>query len=55
MFCKVGAPGYVSNAMFGVVVNVATICGILTIDKVRSFYIIMAHMQTCGDMQVQLV
>ena len=34
IFCKVGAPGYVSSVVFGVVVNVATVCGVLTIDKV---------------------
>ena len=34
IFCKIGAPGYVSSVVFGVVVNVASICGVLTIDKV---------------------
>ena len=37
IFCKVGAPGYVSSVVFGVVVNVASICGVLTIDKVMYY------------------
>ena len=38
IFCKVGAPGYVSSVVFGVVVNVATVCGVLTIDKVMYYF-----------------
>ena len=50
MFCKVGAPGYVSNAVFGVVVNVATMCGILSIDKVI-IWMFLHFIMTYADMR----
>ena len=34
IFCKVGAPGYLASVVFGVVINVATLCTVFTIDKV---------------------
>ena len=34
IFCKVGAPGYIASVVFGIVVTVATVCVIPTIDKV---------------------
>lgn len=52
IFCKVGAPGYTASVVFGILTTLATVCAILTIDKVIIFegtlIRMYVHMYNCS-------